>query len=311
MMGVTKLYVPSLHCESCEKRISRVLGKEHGVDSMSFEDDAINIVYDNDSITKSSIIDKIESLGYRVSDVPIDGLKFSERYKHYKENPNEYSIEKTSLYYALIMTVALWIVPILTYMAFFRDTQNFWSSYIWWFFYLNISIAFIGATIRVILSYNAKITGMTGMMIGMTIGMQTGMMIGAVLGATNGFFVGAMAGMILGVLVGAILGNCCGVMGVMEGMMAGLMGGTMGPMISVMMIADNILLFMPLYIIINIIILLGLWYMHYESAVYKAPRVVRKPIDFMTYASVSIVVCAVITFIMLYAPRNIMAIFVS
>ena len=148
-------------------------------------------------------------------------------------------------------------------------------------------------------------------MIGMTVGMQTGMMIGAVLGATNGFFVGALAGMLLGVLVGAIMGNCCGVMGVMEGMMAGLMGGTMGPMISVMMVADNIHLFMPFYMIINIIILVGLWYMHHESAVYKAPKLRREPIDFTTYASVSIVACTVLTFIILYAPKNIIAIFVS
>lgn len=308
-MKELNLYVPSLNCESCEKRVRKRLSQD-GINEISFHDDSVRIKSEH-NLDKSSIISSIESLGYRVSDEPIDGLTFRERINYFKENPNEYAVEKSSFFYALIMSVVLWIVPVLTYYAFFSNTQNFWSSYIWWFFYLNISIAFIGATMRVILSYKRKITSMTGMMIGMTIGMQTGMMIGAVLGATNGFFVGAMGGMFLGVIVGAMMGNCCGAMGVMEGMMAGLMGGTMGPMISVMMIADNILYFMPFYMLINIIILVGLWYMHYDSAVYKAPKVERNPIDFTTYASVSIVACTLLTFIILYGPKNIMAIFVS
>jgi copper chaperone CopZ len=308
-MREMNLYVPSLHCESCERRVRKALDGHNGIQSMAFNDDAIRLMV-SESVNAGEIQEKIESLGYRVSSHPVNSLTLGEQFQYFKENANEYIIERKSFFYAFIIFFLLWAVQGLTYLAFFRDTPNFWSSYAWWFFYLNISIAFIGATMRTLLSYKARITHMTGMMIGMTVGMQTGMMIGAVVGATNGFFVGAMTGMVIGVLVGAVMGSCCGVMGTMEGMMAGLMGGTMGPMIAVMMIADNILYFMPLYMAINLIILIGLWYMHHESVVYKSPKVRRAPIDFTTYASASIVACTMLTFIMLFAPRNILAIFI-
>jgi hypothetical protein len=145
---------------------------------------------------------------------------------------------------------------------------------------------------------------MHGMMIGMTIGMQTGMLLGAILGATNGFFVGATAGMVLGVTAGIIAGRCCGIMGTMEGMMAGVMGGTMGPMISVMMLSDHLQWFMPLYVIVNIVIVAGLVKMYLEGVVAPAKQVHERPLDALTFISICVVVTALLVAIMVYGPKS-------
>ena len=147
---------------------------------------------------------------------------------------------------------------------------------------------------------NSKLFGQTNLS---EYTMQTGMMIGAIVGATNGFFMGSMVGMIVGTIIGVITGKCCGVMGLMEGAMAGLMGGTMGPMITVMMFSDHVLIFMPLYMIINIGIMLGLSYMLYEEIV-EGRQVVKKPLDFNTLAAASVLALIIIGALMIYGPSS-------
>ena len=130
-------------------------------------------------------------------------------------------------------------------------------------------------------------------------------MLGAVFGATNGFFVGSMVGMLIGVAIGAWAGCGCGVMGWMQGMMAGLMGGTMGPMISIMMFNDHLMLFMPFYIAINVLILWGFSYMVYEEIV-EGKRVERKPYDLLTLASLTLIIGAALSILMVYGPKSIL-----
>jgi large-conductance mechanosensitive channel len=109
--------------------------------------------------------------------------------------------------------------------------------------------------------YRKSISCMNGMMAGMTSGMIIGLMVGLVIGATNGMFIGSVAGAIAGIAIGAGIGRYCGVMGAMEGIMAGFMGGTMGAMLSVMMLNDNLMLFMVIAFAICIFMVGGLAYM--------------------------------------------------
>jgi hypothetical protein len=110
--------------------------------------------------------------------------------------------------------------------------------------------------------------------------------------------------MLISVGLGALTGQCCGIMGVLEGMMAGVMGGTMGPMVTVMMFSDNLNVFMPFYVVINLIIMWGLVYMMYEEGVEGKQGVRTKDIDFFTFSSFVIVVAALIIITMVYGPKS-------
>jgi copper chaperone CopZ len=299
-----RLYVPDIECDSCVKLITRILKKKEGVDSFSIESDAVVVDFDVEKTSEKSLIETIERLQFRASTEPFERKSFKERWRHFKENTHQYKIEKQ------IFTNTLWIFFILfvlegaLYLFTLKNIPDFISTYGWWILYLNISITTITAAVWHVYTYRTKITCMVGMMIGMTFGMQTGMMLGAIIGATNGFFMGAMVGMLLGSTIGAITGTCCGIMGIMEGIMAGIMGGTMGSMIAVMMLSDHILIFMPFYMVLNIIIVWGLSYMLYEEVVEGKHGVTRDPIDFTTVCCFSIISTFILLMIMLHGPKS-------
>jgi len=299
-----RIYVPDIECDSCSKLISKRFSRTNGIKSFNIHQDYIDLDYDNEQTSEKDIIETIKNLGFRADTKPFERKNLKERMRHYKENKHKYRIEKKVFGYALGIFFILSLLQLISYYLFLQNIPNFLETYGWWLFYLNISVATISLGIWHVEAYRAKVTCMVGMMIGMTIGMQTGMMIGVVFGATNGFFVGAMVGMILGTIVGIITGRCCGIMGVMEGMMAGLMGGTMGPMISVMMFSDNLLWFMPFYMVINIIILWGMSYMVYEEVVEGNIKVMKKPKDFATLTSLAVIVTFILLAIMIYGPKS-------
>ncbi|HLC63034.1 MAG TPA: hypothetical protein VJJ21_01830, partial [Candidatus Nanoarchaeia archaeon] len=286
----------------CIKLISRKLKDNPAIESFHANHDAIDL-YHTEDLNKESIINMIHALGFRASFHPYERKSFKERWRDFNSNQHKYEIETRGVFYAIGVFFLLIALEIFAYYTFLSSIPNFLQKYAMWIFYLNLSISSLGLAVWHVSSYKAKVTCMSGMMIGMTIGMQTGMMIGAILGATNGFFIGAMTGMILGVITGGLLGKCCGIMGVMEGMMAGLMGGTMGPMITLMMLYDNVVWFMPFYIAVNIIILLGLSYMLYEEVVENKP-VQKKPSHFITFALIAAVITSILITIMIYAPKS-------
>ncbi len=299
-----KFYVPDIECDSCVKLIEKKFGHLQGIEQTNFSEDSVIVKYDESLLTSNNIIATIKNLGYRVSLQPFERKNLKERYRHWKDNKQKYIVEMNTIKYALFLFLILTGIELVSYFTFLRLMPNFLADYGWWLLYLNISVASLGAATWHFLTYNTKFTCMVGMMIGMTLGMQTGMMIGAIIGATNGFFMGAMVGMILGVTIGAITGKCCGVMGVMEGMMAGLMGGTMGPMISIMMFADNLLWFMPFYMLVNIAILMGFSYMLFEEVVEGKSDVKKRAIDFSTLVSFAIILTFVLGYIMIYGYKS-------
>lgn len=290
---MTRIHVPDIECDSCVRLISKHLTKEHI--TFSVNGDTI----ETDDAKRAIAI--IKQLGYRASQHPFERKTFKERLRHMREQKHKYTTEYTGLSYFFGIAITLAVLFAVAYAGFLNTIPDFLAKYSWWMFYLIITIAAISTALWHFFAYRAKITCMVGMMIGMTFGMQTGMMLGAIVGATNGFFIGSMVGMLTAAGVGVITGRCCGIMGVMEGLMAGIMGGTMGAMISVMMFADNLLWFMPFFMGLNLIIVAGLSYMLYEEVV-EDKEVERKPVDFLTVASGSIIAFAVIVAIILLTP---------
>ena len=86
--------------------------------------------------------------------------------------------------------------------------------------------------------------------------------------------------------------------------MSGIMGGTMGPMISVMMFTDHIQIFMPFYIILNVILLIGFMKMWHEEIVEGNKELVHKNIDLVSFASACIIVTAVLLVIIIYGMKS-------
>ncbi len=219
---------------------------------------------------------------------------------------NNFEIEKRAVLIILLTFIVASIIEIGIHFVFLKNT-GIMIRYALWFLYLNISIAFLTGSTWHFLAYKVKINCMTGMMIGMTLGMQAGMMIGAVIGITNGFFIGAMVGTIIGVGIGFWSGlHSKTTMGALQGMMSGIMGGTMGPMITVMMFTDHIKFFMPIYMIINVAILVGMSYMFHEEAIKDNHEAYKKtPINISTVMFVTIIVTFILSAIILFLPKSI------
>lgn len=296
---MTDVYVPDIECDSCVKLISKKLHKEH-INDFKVTNESVELENPDQA---SKAIRIINGLGFRASTDPFERKTWKERVKHFKENKRQYAIERLGLQNSFSVFIILLAVAGFSYIVLLKNIPNFISNYGLWMLYLVITIVSVGIGLWHFYAYKAKVTCMTGMMLAMTFGMQTGMMLGAVVGATNGFFTGAMVGMIVGTLIGIVTGKCCGVMGVMEGAMAGLMGGTMGPMITVMMFSDNVQLFMPFYMVINVFIMLGLSYMLYEEVV-EGKEVQRRPLDFTTLAAASVIALVVIGALMIFGPKS-------
>jgi hypothetical protein len=276
-----------------------------GINVFDINYEAVEVDYDESLITPDNMIKSIHNIGFRAGLDPFERKTLKERFREMHEKGDKYKIELDGLKYILYVFLILTGLEFIAYYGFLRSIPYFIENYAWWLFYLNVTVVTFGAAVYHFLSYKGKITCMVGMMIGMTFGMQAGMMLGAVVGATSGFFVGSMVGMLTGVIVGAYTGKSCGVMGVMQGMMAGIMGGTMGPMIVLMMFSDNLLYFMPFYMIINIMILAGFSYMMIEE-VAEGENTEKTPIDFWTFASACIIVAFVMIVLMILGPKSVL-----
>ena len=300
----TTIFVPDIECDSCVKILSKAFKTNKAIEQYIIKQDHIIFTHEATHISPTQLTTFITNAGFRASLQPFARKTFKERIRDFRENPKKYALERKGIKYSILTFALLLLLGIIAHATFLNTLPNFLATYGWWLLYLILSTTFIGFALWHVQSYKANVTCMVGMMIGMTFGMQTGMMIGAIIGATNGFFIGAMTGMLLGVFVGAWTGKCCGVMGVMEGMMAGLMGGTMGSMISVMMFFDHLLWFMPVYMFINIIILLGLSYMLFEEVVEHQQNIQRKQIDFFTFSLITIIVTVILATLMIYGPQS-------
>jgi hypothetical protein len=177
-----------------------------------------------------------------------------------------------------------------------------------WIFYLDVSVVALVSTLSYLRSYVYANAGhAVGMLIGMTIGMQVGTMVGGVLGATNGFFVGSMVGMVLGAFYGVLTAWCCGSVAVLHGLMGGVMGGPMGAMVVVMMLPDNVLIFMPFFTGINVLILMCFTYIFYRECVVEGRCPSRKPLGLPALLLATVVTTTGLAALVLFGPRGPMA----
>ncbi|MFA4887083.1 MAG: hypothetical protein WC595_02640 [Candidatus Nanoarchaeia archaeon] len=295
-----KVYCPDLECDSCVKVLTKTLVNANFRD-FKFEKDGVILDQEGDP---NHAVKIIQEKGYRAALSPFERKSFSERLRDFKENKKKYEVEYKLLKFTLITFVLLSMFEVIAYYAFFKSVPEFLSKYSWWLLYSALSVVGIAAAVVHVRSYRAEVTHMVGMMIGMTVGMQTGLLVGVILGATNGFFIGALVGMLVAVILGIVNGKCCGIMGVLEGMMAGVMGGTMGGMIGAMMVVDNILIFMPFFMVINLIILLGLSYMLFEEVVEHNVKMQKVPIEFFTFFSYCLIALTLLIIIMVYGPKS-------
>ena len=301
-MKTTKIYCPDIECDSCVKVIDKTLKNVNGVQNVKVNKDSIEVSYNENTINSDKISKLITEKGYRTSLEPFTRKNFLERWRDFRENKHKYQVEYKMFVYSFYILLILWVLQGLIY---FTPLKDFLIKYFPWFIYVDISIISLGAAIWHFKSYKSKnISGMTGMMIGMTFGMQSGMMIGTIIGATNGMFTGTMIGMLFGVILGFYTGKCCGIMGALQGMMAGLMGGTMGGMIGVMMYADHIQIFMPFFILINLLIMWGLSYYLYEEIVEENQNTEKKQINFWKFAVYSLIFTIVLVLIIFYGPKS-------
>jgi hypothetical protein len=276
-----------------------------GVEDYEIHKDSMDIKYDENTIKAEDLVTAIEDLEFRASIRPFERKSFGERWKDIRENSHKYEMVSKAILYGSMTFLILLLLQTIAFAGFLNNTiPNFLSHYAAWLIYLDLSVASIGATIWYMSSYKGNVTCMTGMMIGMTVGMQAGMMIGAVVGGSNGFFTGAMVGMTVAVIAGTMTGAVCGIMGAVQGMMSGVMAGTMGAMITVMMFTDHVFIFMPYYMIINVLILLGLIYLFYEEVIEGKKDVKKKSQDFITFVSACVIITAIITLIMIYGPKS-------
>ncbi len=300
----TTIYCPDIECDSCVKVITRSLEKTDGVGTFTIKKDHVDVEYDPAKVEKGLLIELIKEKGFRAGFEPFSRKTFGERWRDFRENKEKYSHEYTMLSYGAFTFGLLLLLGFIAYWGLFNQSAELLSKYGWWFLYSTISVVAIGSALWHFQSYKGSVTSMTGMMIGMTFGMQTGFLIGTIIGATNGMFIGSLAGMLSGVFVGWYSGKCCGIMGVMEGMMAGIMAGLMGAMTGVMLLVDNILLFMPLFMVLNIIVLLGLSYMLFEEMVEENKTIHKVPTPFSTFFLFCFLAVSMLMIIMLFAPKS-------
>lgn len=164
-------------------------------------------------------------------------------------------------------------------------------------FYLTLSVVLVTGAVWHLKSYGKDTKSPhLGMMTGMTLGMQSGMMVGIILGATDGFFVGALITMVLAATLGAIGGSCSGIAGILEGLMAGSMGGIMGAMTGAMLL-DDLLWFMPPFMILNFVIMFGLVYMVYRDAAESKGVLHISPPRFLRFFLLNLLALSVLTLV--------------
>ncbi len=147
--------------------------------------------------------------------------------------------------------------------------------------------------------YSQSLSCMSGMMVGMTIGMVSGLLFGSIIGASNGMFWGSITGMAVGMAFGAAAGRTSGIMAILEGLMAGLMGGTMGAMLSVMMLNENFLAFITIFIVSCTTILAGLSYM-----IFKEGQPAKTGISLARFLALSVAIAIASNLLMAFGPRG-------
>jgi len=293
-MKTEKIEIDGMTCESCEKLVSHAVAKAGGsVKEISASKGFATIEYPDGEREKmeQAIASAGYSIGGPVLQVPLERQLAAFASDFLAGKPSTKPVRDCFAY-----SVASFIVlAAAVFLLFSAD------KYFPYFIYAAISAVAVAGGIALANACKQHLSCMEGMMLGMTIGMSAGFLFGAVVGATNGMFIGSMFGMLIGMALGYYSGKACGIMGAMEGLMAGIMGGTMGAMLTVMMQYDNLALFMPIFVLANLLVLAGLKYMIYY---YSCRRGAAKQVSAATLSGLALLLVALTIAVILYAPRS-------
>jgi len=243
--------------------------------------------------------------------------------KKFVSDPKSFNAERQMLQVGAIAFVIIVATMAALYFGYFKTIPNFAAKYGMYMIYAAISVTVIGIGVWHIKAYRHTFNCSMGMMVGMTIGMMAGFLLGAIVGATNGMFMGSVFGMFTGMFIGAWSARTCGIMSIMEGLMAGLMGGLMGAMTTVMMLNDNLMIFMPLLVGSIAVIMGGMSVMIYKeqsslrsrrpegsSQIYKESVDHRNTIpkndiyDKLAFISLLFMLAMLTVLIMVYGPKS-------
>lgn len=300
-----KIYISGMECASCERLVTRAVESAGGhVQSIDAKTGIAHIDYPEGALDK--IKEAVIGTGYGIGEKRAEAAAepFEQEFRIFLHKlfsgEKELWAERKIMVMSLLSLLLLATLGFFLYLFVWHSIASF-ASKIPFLFYSGISAVAIVASLAHYRAHRTQFTCMEGMMVGMTIGMMAGFLFGAVVGATNGMFVGSVFGMAVGILTGAYAGKFCGIMGVMEGMMAGLMGGLMGAMTSLMMVSDNLAVFMPLLLASCLAILAGLTYMIYNSAGKRAERTLM---PFGQFFMLCLALTVVSVAIMLFGPKG-------
>ena len=303
------LKVHGMHCESCERIISRTVEKHEGAKAISFDLRANTMKIECADAQLPKIKEELLSKGYQLL-LPGEEAKqgyeagsFSRIFSFLSSlltGSNGFAHENAMLFYSALTLVAILMLQSFLYIFAFRNIPNFLNIYGTLLFLAAISIVAVMFSFFHVRAFKERTSCMVGMMMGMSIGMMGGFLIGAFAGATSGMFVGSLAGMAFGMFLGFEAGRCCGVMGGMEGLMGGLMAGTMGAMLSVMMLSDHLMLFLFILTGIAITILAGLSYLAYK----EFGNLQKMPISALQFAAYCIAIDLLVSAILVFAPKS-------
>ncbi len=294
-------------CDSCGKLITKVAEQNEAiVTAIDFERHSVAITCEPEKLDK--LKQELAEKGY-----PEKGKEAGTRGNPLRVNKylsaiiageQHVGIETKLMNYALGAAAVLIILTGFGYSFFISKNISNANAYIPLLF-----LAIVGSIITLFSYYHMNcyrknISCANGMMAGMTMGMITGFMVGALIGATNGIFIGSTTGIIVGMALGGNVGRCCGVMGTMEGIMAGLMAGIMGAMTSIMMLRDNLILFLYILFGVCTFVLGGLSYLMYRES--GAASKMEFKTTFRDFLTTSAAFSIILALMMLYGPKGLL-----
>jgi len=304
-----KIELNGMTCESCEKIIERVAERnDTAVKQIDvkkgfaiFESDENKILMIKQQLSERGITEKGLAATTRG-----DFSRIKKYFIGVISGEKDFYVETKILNYSFASAIAIIAFFIFAYNfampSIFNSIENF-TGYVPLIFLAIFSSILIFGSYEHMNTYKKDMSCMNGMMVGMIVGMISGFMVGAIIGATNGMFIGSLAGMTVGIGLGINLGRCCGIMGALEGAMAGLMAGIMGAMTSVMLLLDNLVLFLYVCFTISLAILAGLSYMMFRESGSTAAKSDLK-IQFLDFLTKSSILTFLLLVIMLFGPKG-------
>ncbi len=109
-------------------------------------------------------------------------------------------------------------------------------------------------TTRLSIKWKAHFQQMSGMIISMFLGMNVGLTAGVTFAIVypENLFIATLVGMGFGILAGSLCGICFGFLSFLEGLMAGLMGGMMGAMLGDMILVEQAIFFIKIFLLLSV-----------------------------------------------------------